>query len=107
MNKTISFAAIAMVAVIMGMSAFAPAMAVPKGNSGAADTEVCHYFAVYLDEEETELDLELSAWGILYVNSQGQLNGHMNHGDMEIGDGTEGTITDGDCLDPEKPAPEL
>ena len=84
MNKKISLAAIAMFAVMMGMSAFAPAMAVPKGNSGNADTQVCHYFAEYLDEEETELDLENSAWGVLYVSSQGATNGHLKHGDLPV-----------------------
>ena len=38
MNKTISLAAIAMVAVVMGMSAFAPAMA-----DKPADVKICHF----------------------------------------------------------------
>ena len=38
MNKTISLAAIAMVAVVMGMSAFAPAMA-----EKPTEVEVCHF----------------------------------------------------------------
>ena len=43
MNKTISLAAIAMVAVIMGMSAFAPAaMANPNNNHNAASVDLCH-----------------------------------------------------------------
>ena len=41
MNKTISLAAIAMVAVVMGLSAFAPAMAVPNDNA-QADIPICH-----------------------------------------------------------------
>jgi len=103
MNKITTLAAISMFAVIMGMSALAPAMAVPKGNSGNAGTEVCHYFAEYLDEEETQLDLANSAWGVLYVSSQGAANGHTNHGDATITSEAEagfcvsnndGTITD-------------
>jgi hypothetical protein len=43
MNKTISLAAIAMVAVIMGMSAFAPAMADKPGNEpNEGKVLVCH-----------------------------------------------------------------
>jgi len=95
--KTIyTIAAIAMFAVILGMSAIAPAMAVPKGNSGNADTEVCHFFAVYqteivdgvevliLVDGEPVLDGDLSSWGVLYVSSQGAAKGHTNHGDKTI-----------------------
>jgi hypothetical protein len=93
MKTTYTIAAIAMFAVIMGMSAIAPAMAVPKGNSGNADTEVCHFFAVYqteivdgvevliLVDGEPVLDEDLSSWGVLYVSSQGAAKGHTNHGD--------------------------
>ena len=121
MNKLTTLAAISMFAVIMGMSAIAPAMAVPKGNSGNADTEVCHFFAVYqteivdgvevliLVDGEPVLDGDLSSWGILYVNSQGQLNGHTNgYGDMKIDDSDtpgDDTITTDGCLDPEKLPP--
>ena len=121
MKTTYTIAAIAMFAVIMGMSAIAPAMAVPKGNSGNADTEVCHFFAVYqtelnadgvevliLVDEEPVLDLELSAWGVLFVSSQGAENGHTNHGDMKIDDSDNpavNTITTAGCLDPDKLPP--
>lgn len=43
MNKTISLAAIAMVAVIMGMSAFAPAMADKPGTVNEDKVQICHF----------------------------------------------------------------
>jgi len=63
MNKTISLAAIAMVAVIMGMSAFAPAMA-----DKPADVKICHF----------DNDLSVS---IIIVNENAQQAhvGNANH----------------------------
>jgi len=91
MKTTLTIAAIAMFAVILGMSAIAPAMAAPNNDRSSATTAVCHYFAVFQVDEDGELildendepilDLELSAWGVLYVSSQGAENGHTNHGD--------------------------
>ena len=81
MNKKFAIPAIAMFAVIMGLGVIAPAMAAPNNDKSSATTAVCHYFAEYLDEEETELDLENSAWGVLFVSSQGAANGHEKHGD--------------------------
>jgi len=72
MNKTISLAAIAMVAVVMGMSAFAPAMADPNNDKSQATSGVCH---LYSD----------GVWNVLWTNSSGQANGHINgHGDIAI-----------------------
>ena len=93
MNKITTLAAISMFAVIMGMSAFTPALATPKGNSGT-DAIVCHFFAEYetLDGElvlvdgEPVLIPELSEWNLLYLNSQGAVNGHTgneDHDDMQ------------------------
>ena len=42
MNKNLTIAAIAMVAVIMGMSAFAPAMADKPGTINEDKVELCH-----------------------------------------------------------------
>jgi len=82
MNKTISLAAITLVAVVMGMSAFAPAMAVPNENS-SADVRLCH------------LDAESGLWEPISVHGNGAQNGHERHGDFEINsDGSE----DLECL---------
>ena len=84
MNKTISLTAIAMFAVMMGFSAFAPAMAVPGNENSSATYAVCHYDEVE-DNLDTEVDESLeSAWIVLYTSSQGQTNGHLKHGDNEI-----------------------
>ena len=72
MNKTISLAAIAMVAVIMGLSSFAPAMADPNNPQSQATDGVCH------------LDDDSSMWIVIWVNGQGQLNGHIKHGDTVV-----------------------
>ena len=79
MNKTISLAAIVMVAVIMGMSAFAPtAMAKPSSNS-SADKGVCHYGAGLDKDPSTLGDNE---WEALWINSNGQMKAHVDvHGD--------------------------
>ena len=70
MNKTISLAAIAMVAVIMGMSAFVPAAMAKPNSQSSADSGVCHF------------DTDTQLWEALWVNSNGQLNAHVNvHGD--------------------------
>ena len=83
MNKTISLAAIAMVAVVMGMSAFAPAMAVPPNPDSQAIAGVCHQYSD-------------GTWDVLWLNSSGQANGHMNgHGDVAVAD----VIEAGYCFD--------
>jgi hypothetical protein len=105
MNKTISLAAIAMFAVIMGMGAFAPAMGAPGNPNSAATTAVCHYDLVE-DDLETEVDeSEESAWIVLHTSSQGATNGHLKHNDMVIGEG-DGEITAQDCTDQTLPVPE-
>jgi hypothetical protein len=89
MNKTISLAAIVMVAVIMGMSAFAPAaMGARDGPRGNATDAVCH-----LGGQATE-ELEDDLWFVLFVNSNA-VAGHVEDGDTDIADdGSE----DADCL---------
>ena len=84
MNKTISLAAIAMVAVVMGMSAFAPAaMAAP--NSGHGQTIICHY------------DFNDGVWESDKSVNPHALVAHLAHGDKVIGDGSGGTITVSAC----------
>ena len=94
MNKITTLSAIAMFAVIMGMSAFAPAMATPNNDKSSATTAVCHFFAVYQVDEEGELildendepilDEELSAWIVLHTSSKGAEKGHQKHGDVLV-----------------------
>ena len=72
MNKTISLAAIVMVAVVMGMSAVAPAMAVPPNDDSEATTGVCHQYSD-------------GNYAVLYTSNAGQINGHTNgHGDLVV-----------------------
>ena len=93
MNKTISLAAIAMVAVIMGMSAFAPD-AFAKQNKPHVVDDVCHFDRdVNNDGDITTDDM---AWIVLSPNTHGAQNGHVNgHGDKVV-------ITEGEafwCVD--------
>ena len=88
MNKTIALAAIVMVAVIMGMSAFVPAaMAARGGPHGNATDAICHLGGQATEDPSDDL------WVALYVKSNGAA-GHLDHGDTDLNDnGSE----DADC----------
>jgi len=87
MNKTIAITAIAMFAVVLAVSAFAPAFAVKQ-----ATAPVCHFG---LDGD----------WHVLYVSTNGvgdknPLTAHLKHGDSIINDGDFDETNDSqDCLD--------
>ena len=91
MNKTISLVAIGMVAVVMGLSAFAPAMATPNENGGHnPKIAICHY------------DFNLGDWEDDKMVNKHALVAHLAHGDAIIADHTEAHasgdhITVGDC----------
>ena len=85
MNKITTLAAIAMFAMIMGMGAIAPAMAVPQGNNGNAKAAVCHFFPAYEDLEETILDVENSTYGVLYINEKA-IPGHTTEEEGHVDD---------------------
>jgi len=89
MKTTYTIAAIAMFAVIMGMSAIAPAMADHKtektvNERSNAQTLVCHFFEEETDEETG--DVTDAHWDGLLTNSNGATNGHQKHGDLLIPD---------------------
>jgi len=89
MKTTLTIAAIAMFAVILGMSAIAPAMATPGNPNSAATTRLCHFDEVE-DDPETEVDESLdSSWIVLHTSSQGATNGHEKHGDQRINNDAE------------------
>jgi len=74
MKNTYAIAAIAMVAVIMGLSAFAPAvMASPPESEHK--TVICHYEANDVDDEGAPID---PYWALLDVDNKGKLNGHFD-----------------------------
>jgi len=100
MNKITTLAAISMFAVMMGMSAFAPAFAV---GSNGQKTTLCHFEAAYFDEvNQVEVP---DTWSVIDVNSR-SLPAHMGdedhegHGDEIIlnDDQLDGTITADACL---------
>ena len=86
MNKTISLAAIAMVAVVMGLSSFAPAaMAIPNDNHNPKFA-ICHF------------DNDSQMWEHDKLVNKHAWKAHSDHGDQKIGDGTLGTITEAACI---------
>ena len=73
MNKTISLAAIAMVAVIMGMSALAPALADKPGTEpNEGKVLICHIPGGDLDKART----------ISVSDDAETIEDHLSHGDF-------------------------
>lgn len=98
MNKTISLAAISMVAVIMGLTAFAPALA-----EKPQDTRICHFEAEVLDEAGGILEAESVSDIIINPNAEKAHLGDAKHiahsnslGTDFVIDGTAGQ-TEADC----------
>ena len=90
MNKTISLAAIAMVAVIMGMSAVVPAAMAAKPE---VEQRVCHLDHDINGNGIKDEDADDVAWVALIPNSHGAVNGHVNgHGDILIADDDEAAL---------------
>ncbi len=103
MNKTIALAAITLVAVIMGLSAFAPAAMADRPQPGE-QTAVCHFDRDTNDDGDFTLDDR--AWEVLTPNNHGATHGHVGHGDQLIDDDLVpviGTISTDDCLDQDDP----
>ena len=82
MNKIISLAAITLVAVVMGMSAFAPAaMAVPNETHNPK-VAICHF------------DFNEMQWEADKMVNKHALKAHQGHGDLLVPD----EISVDDCL---------
>jgi hypothetical protein len=89
MKTTYSIAAIAMFAVILGMSALAPAMASKPIDGVDHKIQFCHYQeakeAIYdLDEESVTFGDELvpavpEAYLVIETDKKGQMNGHFKN----------------------------
>jgi len=92
MNKTISLAAIAMVAVIMGMSAFAPAALADRPYPGD-EKAVCHFDRDTNDDGDV-ISNDDRAWEVLTPNNHGASHGHQGHGDLLV----PSQITEVECL---------
>jgi hypothetical protein len=90
MNKTISLAAISMFAVIMGLGAFAPALAENNGSNGNK-IFLCHFQAEVL-AEDGETVLEEESVSAINVNMR-SYDAHMAHGDYAIADVSECPVT--------------
>ena len=101
MKTTYTIAAIAMFAVILGMSAIAPAMAEkPNSETGKHKILLCHYqeekplivdgVPVIVNDEPVMIPAE---WALINVDNKGKTNGHFDkngdtrHFDVEPADG--------------------
>jgi hypothetical protein len=88
MNKKYALPAIAMVAVIMGMSAFAPAAMADRSYAGEVKA-VCHLDHDISGNGIKDEDAADVAWVVLTPNNHGASHGHANHGDVMVNDSTE------------------
>ena len=114
MKTTYTITAIAMFAVILGMSAIAPAMAEKPGEDGKHKTLLCHYqeAETITNEDGSTTDIP-SEWALINVDNKGKMNGHFDKnevtrhfenepadGDFVINDNDEDDTNDlQDCLD--------
>jgi len=73
MNKTIAITAVTMFAVMLGLSAFAPAMADPPGEPNPDKFLVCHIPPGNPDNAR-----------IISVGSQDSVDDHLDHGDSQV-----------------------
>jgi len=94
MNKITTLAAISMFAVIMGMTAIAPALA---AGSNGQKTTICHFEAEFFDEELQEI--VQAEYSVINVNDRSLpahmgTDGHEGHGDQFVPSG----ISADDCL---------
>ncbi len=105
MKTTLTIAAIAMFAVILGMSAIAPALADREGLHNPK-TPVCHFDRDTNDDGDETTDDR--AWIVKMVNKHAKI-AHLGHGDVPIGDATDlpNTILASDCTDQTLPDPDL
>jgi hypothetical protein len=87
MNKITTLAAIAMFAVVMGLSSFAPA-ALASSNDNHGKTTICHF------------DFNDGVWEADKEVNPHALTAHLGHDDQIIlnDDQPEGTITVDECL---------
>jgi len=88
MNKTIALAAIVMVAVIMGMSAFVPA-AMARGPPTNEDFQVCHRGGVVDNPPDGD------EWVVMNLPNERSQDKHLDHGDYGI---TNGDTDEATCL---------
>ena len=106
MRTTLTIAAIAMFAVILGMSAIAPALASPNGVHNPK-APVCHFDRDTNDDGDETTDDR--AWIVKMVNKHAKI-AHLGHGDVLIDDDAEpepDTISAFDCGNQLLPDPDL
>ena len=99
MKTTYTIAAIAMFAVILGMSAIAPALASPNGEHNTK-TSVCHFDRDTNDDGDVTIDDR--AWIEKMVNKHAKI-AHLGHGDVLI----PVDISASDCTSQTLPDPDL
>jgi len=87
MNKKIALPVIAMVAVIMGIGAFAPALATPADENDQHKMDICHFS----EEKRVDTDndpetgdengndaTQTAGWELINVDNAGKAKGHFD-----------------------------
>ncbi len=82
MNRILTISAIAMFAVVLGVSAFAPAMATPPDRDPPHKVVICHYQeAKTTDRDGNTLDIPIpEAYVDINIDKAGKMNGHFKNG---------------------------
>jgi len=99
MNRILTLSAIAMFAVVMGLSSFAPVvMATPSTGSPTHNPKVkwCHFDRDVNDDQTIEDPPNADRqWEVLRLNKH-SAEAHEAHGDIPIGDGI-GEVLEANC----------
>lgn len=98
MNTKLALTAITLVAVIMGLSAFAPAVMASPNNEHNPKENVCHFDTDTNDDGDLTTDDR--AWIVKPVNKHAKL-AHTGHGDLTV----PGQISAEDCVLQADPTP--
>ena len=97
MKTTFTIAAIAMFAVILGMSALAPAMAEKK-----AKIDVCHFEEAEIEtlEDGTEVEISPAEWKVINISGNAEKAHVGKHTDgINSDEKLSDEFTEQDCLD--------
>jgi hypothetical protein len=117
MKKTYTVAAIAMFAVILGMSALSPAIASKAGDyeDGKHKIEFCHYQEpkpeIVDDVTGEVLEAEvLEAYVVIETDKKGKMNGHFKNGEAHhfpVDENGDATGAQGDFVFAEEDLPDV
>jgi len=113
MNRILTISAIAMFAVVLGVSAFAPAMATPRDDNGEHKVVICHYQeAKTTDRDGNDLEIPIpEAYVVINIDKAGKMNGHIRNDvahhfpvdENDVKNGEGDFVIDNDAEEPDFP----